>query len=513
MHRKRAFSIGRIFELLIISLMFLTAPLAAAAGSPDLVITSVSASPQIISPGDPLTIKGGVKNQGGGDAGYFRTGMYLSTDPVISTGDVRIGSPKGNETESLKAGEEQPFTYRTNLISATAGLYYIGAVADYRNQVAESNEKNNSRAGNRILITLSEPVTSGAGHSLALKLDGSLWAWGSNSHGQLGDGTTSDKNSPVRIGKDTNWVAISAGLNHSLALKSDGTLWAWGNNSDGQLGDGSKVNKTAPVRIGKGTKWIAIEAGDRHSVALKSDGTLWAWGKNTHGQLGDGTTIDKITPLRVGKDSDWARVSAGAFHTVALKKDMTLWAWGDNSHGQLGDGTTDDKTTPVRVGAGDRWIAVSAGYYHTVALNWCADCWTTYSLWAWGYNAYGQLGDGTTTDKTSPVRIGTDTTWTKIAAGSHHAMALKKDGTLWAWGFNNRVQLGDGTKENRNSPVRIGTDSKWFSISAGDMHSLAMKSDNTPWSWGWNDHGQLGDGAMAEKAIPGQLSGFGNSGK
>ena len=513
MHRKRAFSIRWNIVFFILSLMLPFTPLAAAEGSPDLVVTSISVSPSIIAPGDPLTIKGSVKNQGSGDAGYFRTVMFLSTDPVISTSDVRIGSPKGNETDSLKAGETEPFIYRTNLISTATGIYYVGAVADYRKQVTESNEKNNTLAGNQILITASEPVASGAGHSLALKPDGTLWAWGSNSHGQLGDGTTTDKTSPVRIGKDTKWVAISAGLNHSLALKSDGTLWAWGNNSNGQLGNGTKVNKTAPVRIGKDTKWIAVEAGDHHSVALKSDGTLWAWGNNSHGQLGDGSTVDRTTPVRVGKDDNWARVSAGAYHTVALKKDMTLWTWGDNSHGQLGDGSTVDKIAPVRIGADARWFAVSAGDYHTVALNWCADCWTTFSLWAWGYNAHGQLGDGTTTDKASPVRIGTDTTWTKVSTGSNHAVALKKDGSLWAWGVDDKGQLEDGTKENKNSPVRMGTDANWFSISAGAMHSLAMKSDNTLWSWGWNEHGQLGDGARAEKATPGQLSGFGNGGK
>jgi alpha-tubulin suppressor-like RCC1 family protein len=350
----------------------------AAEGPPDLVITSISASPQIIAPGDSLTIKSSVKNQGNGDAGYFRTGMYLSTDPVITTGDVRIGSPKGNET--VIKGRETNLS--TDKPDSARGVYYIAP-----SRTIEIKSLNQTRRTTPVRETgyssCGVTVASGAGHSLALKPDGGLWAWGSNSQGQLGDNLTTDKAAPVRIGKDTKWVAISAGLNHSLALKSDGTLWAWGNNSDGQLGDGTKVNKTAPVRIGKDAKWIAIEAGNHHSVGLKSDGTLWAWGQNTHGQLGDGTTAGRTAPVRAGKDSDWARVSAGAFHTVALKKDMTLWAWGNNSHGQLGDGTTENKTAPVRIGTDSRW-AVSAGDHHTVALYWCADCWTTFSLWAWG---------------------------------------------------------------------------------------------------------------------------------
>jgi alpha-tubulin suppressor-like RCC1 family protein len=501
MYAKHLFSISRSFVFVALSLM-LPAPCVGAAGSPDLVITSVSASPSVIAPGDTLTIKGTVKNQGYGETGYFRTGMYLSTDPVITTGDVRIGSPKGNETDRLEAGDEESFVYRTNLISVDAGIYYLGAIADYRDQIHESNEKNNSRAGNRILIARSEPVATGMAHSIVLKADGSLWSWGNNSYGQLGDGTIEDKTSPVRIGKEFNWVAIAAGLIHSLALKSDGTLWAWGNNFCGQLGDGTAVDQTAPVRIGKDTTWIAIEAGDYHSLGLKSDGTLWAWGLNSYGQLGNGKTANKTAPVQIGKDATWARVSAGAFHTVALQKDMTLWAWGNNLHGQLGDGTTKDKTAPVRIGTDNRWFAVSAGDQHTVALNWCDGCWTTYTLWAWGFNAYGQLGDGTTADKTSPVRIGMDTTWNKVSAGSHHAMALKKDGTLWAWGNNSHGQMGDGTTENKNSPVQIGTDSKWVSISAGGLHSLALKLDDTPWSWGGNNHGQLGDGSRSGKTVP-----------
>jgi alpha-tubulin suppressor-like RCC1 family protein len=502
MNWKRAFATDSIHVFFIIFLMLLFTPPVTGAGAPDLVVTSVSASPHILAPGDPVTITGTVENQGDGDAGYFRTGMYLSKDPVITTSDVQIGSPKGNETDSLKAGEVEPFVYRTNMISVTAGVYYIGAIVDYRNQVSESNEHNNARAGNRILIAKSEPVASGAGHSLALKSDGTLWAWGGNSHGQLGDGTRADKTIPVRIGKDAKWVAIAVGRDHSLALKSDGTLWAWGKNSHGQLGDGTKVDKNIPVRVGKDTTWFAIEAGDLHSVGLKSDNTLWAWGSNSHGQLGDGTTIDKTAPVQIGKDGVWARVSAGSSHTVALQKDMTLWAWGNNSHGQLGDGTRAAKTAPVRIGTDSRWFAVSAGDYHTVALNLCDGCWATYTLWAWGFNEYGQLGDGTTVDKTSPVQIGMDTMWAKVSAGSHHVVALKKDGTLWAWGINSRGQLGDGSMENKNAPFRIGTDTKWVSISAGAVHSLALKLDDTSWSWGGNSHGQLGDGSKSDNTSP-----------
>ncbi|MCL0099854.1 hypothetical protein M1O55_03175 [Dehalococcoidia bacterium] len=200
--------------------------------------------------------------------------------------------------------------------------------------------------------------------------------------------------------------------------------------------------------------------------------------------------------------TDWAAIAAGAFYTVALKSDGTLWAWGENSSGQLGIGTTVPKDVPSQeVTGATNWSAISAGDFHTVALK------SDGTLWAWGWNYYGQLGDGTTTRKNTPTQIGIDTNWRSISAGDSHTAALKTDNTLWTWGHNARGQLGDGTILSKSTPVQESTgENNWRSISTGDSHTAALKLDNTLWTWGYNAYGQLGDGTTLAKSIPAQES-------
>ncbi|MFH1232141.1 MAG: hypothetical protein V1709_11675 [Planctomycetota bacterium] len=344
-------------------------------------------------------------------------------------------------------------------------------------------------------------MVAGNSHTIAIKTNGTLWAWGKNNYGQLGDGSTTNINTPTQIGTDTNWSVIAAGFCYTIALKTDGTLWAWGWNGYGQLGDGTTTNvTTGPKQIGTGTSWSAIAAADRHTIALKADGTLWAWGYNASGQLGDGTTTQKTTPTQIGTDTNWSVIAAGGFHTIALKADGTLWAWGDNYYGQLGDGTTTNVTTgPKQIGTGTSWSAIADGSSHNIAIK------TNGTLWAWGYNASGQLGDGTTTQKTTPTQIGTDTNWSVIAAGGFHTIAIKTNGILWAWGDNASGQLGDGTTTQKTTPTQIGTDTNWSILTGGNGHSIAIKTDGTLWAWGLNDYGQLGLGDTTNRNIPTQV--------
>ena len=304
---------------------------------------------------------------------------------------------------------------------------------------------------------------------------GTLWAWGENDYGQIGDKTMSDKNTPSQESTGaTNWSFIAVGRDHTVALKWDGTLWAWGRNWAGQFGDGSRSSKTTPSQESTGaTNWSAIATGYERTVALKSDGTLWAWGENDYGQLGDGTIVDKFTPTQESTGAtDWSAIATGFNHTVALKSDGTLWAWGRNRFGQIGDGSRVTETIPTQESTwATNWSAIASGGYHTVALK------SDGTLWAWGWNTNGQLGDGTKSEKTTPTQESTGATnWSAIASGGYHTVALKSDGTVWAWGENSFGQLGDGTIADKTIPTQESTKAtNWAVIAAGWYHTVALK--------------------------------------
>ena len=335
-------------------------------------------------------------------------------------------------------------------------------------------------------------------------------AWGSNQWGQVGDGTSGNiRTAPVKVIGLTGLTAIAGGTYHSYALKSDGTVWAWGRNGFtslqgpvyGQLGDGtgdgtSSYDKAAPVQVIGLTAVTAIASGGGHGLALKSDGTVWAWGHNIHGQLGDGTAgiaNNKTTALQVSGLASVAAIGAGIGHSLAIKSDGTVWAWGLNNSGQLGDGTSVSKSTPVQVSGLSGVSRVDGGLYHSLALK------SDGTVWAWGENGHGELGDGTAAignNKTTPVQVTGVTGVTAIAAGSRHCLALKSDGTVWAWGHNYDGAVGNGTHGNDiTTPVQLSGLTGVIAV-AGD--SMALKSDGTVWAWGRNGYGQVGDGTSGD---------------
>jgi alpha-tubulin suppressor-like RCC1 family protein/subtilase family serine protease len=342
----------------------------------------------------------------------------------------------------------------------------------------------------------SDIITGGIRHTAVIKSDGTLWTWGYNAYGQLGDGTTASRTYPAQVGSATDWAEVAAGGYFTVAIKTDGTLWAWGQNTYGQLGTGSTVNRKIPVQVGTDTDWASVAAGAYHTMALKTDGTLWAWGQNTYGQLGDGTNANSTSPVQIGADADWASVTAGWAHSLSVKAGGTLWAWGRNIYGQIGIGNTVDQNAPVQVGEDEDWAEASAGNFHSLALK------TGGTIWAWGSNVFGQLGDGTSLDSSSPVQAGSAANWSSVAAGGDHSLAIKATGTLWAWGKNNNGQLGDGSTFNRAAPVRIGTDTAWSEISGAYNHSVALKTGNSLWTWGRNADGQIGNNSRVNKTSP-----------
>jgi hypothetical protein len=242
-------------------------------------------------------------------------------------------------------------------------------------------------------------VAGGYHHSIALKSDGSVWAWGLNTSGQLGDGTTTDRPVPAQISGLSGVVAVAAGANHSIALKSDGSVWTWGANYYGELGDGTTTGRSSPMQVSGLTGVVAVAGRGDQSLALKSDGSVWAWGYNYHGQLGDGTTTDRYSPTQVPGIAGVVALAAGYFHTVAVKVDGSVWAWGGNYRGQLGDGTTTNRFSPAQVSGLDGVVAVTTAFWHTLALK------SDASVWAWGDNSTTELGDGTLAQHLSAVLV------------------------------------------------------------------------------------------------------------
>lgn len=323
--------------------------------------------------------------------------------------------------------------------------------------------------------------TQGSAHSLALTAGGTVLSWGDNDHGQLGDGTRTDRATPVAVANLSAVVAVSAGGDHSLALKSDGTVWAWGNGSGGKLGSGGSADRTTPVQVANLTGAVAVSAGLTHSVAVRADGTVMAWGDNTNGLLGDGTNMVRSTPVPVPGLADVVGIRAGVQYTLALRAGGTVVSWGRNSGGQLGDGTRTWRSAPQPVAGLDAVTQLTAATDHSLALR--ADG----TVLSWGTSSNGQLGLGLGSgDRLTPTPVGGLTGVVAIDAGSGpvlgsgglvgggHSVALKSDGTAVAWGHNGYGQLGNGTTSTGWTPAPVATLSGAVAVTAGGGHSLAI---------------------------------------
>ncbi|OJU47861.1 MAG: hypothetical protein BGN96_05740 [Bacteroidales bacterium 45-6] len=337
-------------------------------------------------------------------------------------------------------------------------------------------------------------VSAGGNHSAGIRTDGTLWTWGYNLYGQLGNGNNSTSTTPVKISNYT-WKQISTGTYFTLAIRDDGTLWAWGVNSNGQLGNGTTNNSNIPVQIGAGYTWKQVAAGSSHSLAIRDDGTLWAWGYNVYSQLGTGNTTDSSIPVKVGTATNWSQIAAGNYHSIGIQSDGSLWVWGSNAYGQMGNSSTGTNlTVPTKIGTGSTWKQVTAGSDHNLAIK--ADG----TLWTWGRNDFGQLGNGNAINSSSFVQVAGS--WSSVSSRNFHNTAIKADGTLWTWGYNLYGALGNGNNSNSNIPVQVGTDIDWVRTSSGVYHSLGIKKGGALWTWGYNRYGQLGNGSITNTNIP-----------
>lgn len=505
--------------------------------------------------------------------------LFLKADgSVWATGNNSSGQLADGTTASRAA----PVQVMTGVVAISAGFSHsLFLKADGSVWVAGNNSYGQLGDGSTANRTTPVQVLTGVAalsaggnvsrsHSLFLKVDGSVWATGSNSAGQFGDGTTTTSSTPVQVLAGV--AALSAGSSHSLFLKPDGTAWGCGSSGNGQLGLGSSGNGPTPVQIMTGV--AAIETGNTHSIFLKSDDSIWATGTNTTGQLGDGSTTNRTTPVTIvfppgadtaplqvfcnpstpptftapnpgdalawqwyrGQPDDlsspipgattatwsppastaglevfWVRVSrsgggsdtaaysiarvgtrfaAGSSHSLFLRSDGSVWATGRNNFGQLGDGSTTNRPAPVPIMTDAAGIDTGSSY--SLFLK------TDGSAWGTGLNSDGQLGDRSIIQRSTPVQLMTGVV--ALSAGSSHGLFLKADGSVWAAGYNGNGQLGDGSTTSRSTPVQVMTGVA--AVSAGSNHSLFLKLDGSVWAAGHNDYGQLGDGSLISRPTP-----------
>jgi alpha-tubulin suppressor-like RCC1 family protein len=386
-------------------------------------------------------------------------------------------------------------------------------------------------------------LAGGYVHSAMLKGDGTLWTSGYNAYGQIGDGTNFDRWLPVRVagtggtGYLNGIVGVACGYNHTIALELNGKVWSFGDNTYGQLGDSTTTARNSPVRVrnSTGTGNLngvgAVASGYYHSLAIKSDGSLYSWGRNDSGQLGDATNTQRLFPVHVvgsggvGYLDSIVAAAGGNLFTVALRADGSVWSFGANNYGQLGDGTTTPRNTPSRVkgegGVGNLAgiVAIAAGYEHCLALK------SDGSVYSWGRNDLGQLGDNSTTNRYYPVKVagiggvGFLANITGIGCGRYHSAAMRADSTTCTWGDNAYGQLGKSSSGGFYYTFDVGIDEKVpvivhqaygdsgnfagvYKIVCGAWHTLALKWDGTFWGWGNNYYGALGDSTTADRSTP-----------
>ena len=378
-------------------------------------------------------------------------------------------------------------------------------------------------------------VWGGARGTIILKSDGTIWTWGANFNGKLGIGEANDLRAltPVEVhgagnaGFFNSVKAIMGGEIHNVALKSDGTVWCWGWNAFGQLGNGTTDDSWVPTQAGLTatppmTNVVKLGGRPYFTLAEKADGTIWAWGMNQYGQMGNGTVTPQSSPPNSvpvmvsnsapgGPINGALQITCGYQFGAALATNGTVWIWGSGSHGEQGTGAVTANYIPVQVPGLTNITQISAGWFHILARK------SDGTVWAWGNNSSGEVGDGTTNNDFTPARVLNVSNIVAVSGGDSHSSALATDGTIWKWGRNDVGELGINSADTNAHPlpVKILTDkfgngfSNVVMMAARDYHNIAVKADGSVWMWGANDQGQCGDGTQNDAWHPVPVAGLG----
>lgn len=395
---------------------------------------------------------------------YRGTVAFTSSDPsatlpapyAFTAGDAGIHVFAGVVLRDSGARVVTVTDTATSSVTGSLGVSVAGTAGVYTWGVDGSALGGGNRPSTslpfRILTGAWADVEAGNQTSFAIRADHTLWGWGYNAFGQTGTGWASSTNAsvltPHQVGTRADWAVVAAGYQHTLGIRTNGSLWAWGDNEYGALGTGNlgpgpgPQLVPTPIKIGADLDWASVSGGLFHSVALKTDGTLWGWGENDFGALGDNTGHDQLAPWKMSTES-WLDAAAGNDYSVGIRTDGTLWLFAGY---------------PVQVGTGSDWVDVDLEGSAGVLLR--ADG----TIWSW---TFPQLAN-------PPVQVGTGTGWTAISAGAGHGMALRSDGSLWTWGSNTWGQLGDGTTTDRPLPVQVGLGVHWTDVAAGAAHTIGL---------------------------------------